>query len=535
MADEVSETKHLMGVTDDKKRKKSYTKTMKQKILLVGDPRICPQVAYVMDWQDFEQVERLTDVEKYRDYKIVVCAFKKRSKRLVKVRDKSLNIIYLDDVCRKINSEFAQTGKKNGSFVAPVQPNGFWERVRERIIEGRVLIAIYRTILRFIKKPFVFHNYHIINRLPISALKPSELLIKVLYSQPTNIICDRMERIAYLNYDGNVFACCPYWVPAYGSVKSSDLTSIYNGTLARIIRLSSINRSYCLCNLRACEFAKYANEIQTMPEQPATSNCPQELVVAIDRTRNLKCPSCRCEYYTKLDDTEKQTAECTLRELENTGWLNKSELLNIAGDGEVFHSPIYRQMLTSNTKRKQIHILTNGTLFNEQNWQLLKDKYERIGVSVSLDSASEVTFKRLRGGDYQQLLKNLTMLSELRRTGAIAFLEFRFVVQRDNYREMVDFVKFGRHFNADVLLYSRLNNWRYSHIGEYRQSEYRQKSLIIKNKYLTRELYEVLQDPILRDPIVDLSAFQPYLAASAKRYDEQSEASGRVADDKKQK
>ena len=73
---------------------------MEQKLLLVGEPRICPQVAYIMDWQNFEQVEQLTDVEKYRDYKIVVCAFKKKSKRLIKVKDKTLEIIYFDDICR---------------------------------------------------------------------------------------------------------------------------------------------------------------------------------------------------------------------------------------------------------------------------------------------------------------------------------------------------------------------------------------------------------------------------------------------------
>ena len=482
---------------------------MQQKILLVGDPRICPQVAYVMDWQNFAMVEQLTDTDQYRDYKIVVCAFKKKSKRLVKIKDKTLDIIYLDDICRELDAEEQRTTLSPKSTTDKKVP--LWRRIFDRIKAREVGLAIIRSL----KRPVTLRNFKIINQLPLRSLRWSEVFIKVLYSRPTNIICDRLERLAYLNFDGNVFGCCPYWVMPYGNVKDRDLTNLYNGVLARIIKLSSLNRSYCLCKLQACEFAKYAAAVRTMPEQLGTADHPQELVVAIDRTCNLKCPSCRREYYTKLDDTEEQTAKRMLDELKNTGWLKKSELLNVAGDGEVFHSPIYRQLLTADTQRKQIHILTNGTLFNEQNWQLLKDKYERVGVSVSLDSASEATFKRLRGGDYQQLLKNLTMLSNLRQTGAIAFLEFRFVVQRDNYREIPAFVEFGKRFNADVLLYSRLNNWR-----SFTEKEYRRKSLIIKNKYLTRELYAVLQDPILCDPIVDLTAFQPYLNASAKRNDE---------------
>ncbi len=78
---------------------------MNEKILLVGDKRICPQVAYVMDWQNYAMVEQLTstNVAQYRDYKIVVCTFKRKSKNLVKIKTKTLKVIYLDDVCRLLD------------------------------------------------------------------------------------------------------------------------------------------------------------------------------------------------------------------------------------------------------------------------------------------------------------------------------------------------------------------------------------------------------------------------------------------------
>jgi len=42
--------------------------------------------------------------------------------------------------------------------------------------------------------------------------------------------------------------------------------------------------------------------------------------------------------------------------------------------------------------------------------------------------------------------------------------------------------------------------------------------MIIGEQYLERELYEVLQDPIFNDSIVDLRIIKPYLEVSVKRY-----------------
>ncbi len=60
---------------------------MAPKILLVGDKWICPQVAYVMGWQNYVMVEQLAgaDVNKYADYKIVICAFKRHRRRYAPV------------------------------------------------------------------------------------------------------------------------------------------------------------------------------------------------------------------------------------------------------------------------------------------------------------------------------------------------------------------------------------------------------------------------------------------------------------------
>lgn len=101
---------------------------MSEKLLLVGEPHICPQVAYVMDWQDYTMVERLDNqnVGKYQDYKIVICALKRYSKRYVLVRLR--NILYLDDICRELDQ---QDNWSITDYIATTMPNSWIKKIFE--------------------------------------------------------------------------------------------------------------------------------------------------------------------------------------------------------------------------------------------------------------------------------------------------------------------------------------------------------------------------------------------------------------------
>ncbi len=63
------------------------TTATQQKTLFVGNERICKQVAYVLDVQDYAFAEKLTkqNLNQYRDCQIYVCDFKRKSRKFVKV------------------------------------------------------------------------------------------------------------------------------------------------------------------------------------------------------------------------------------------------------------------------------------------------------------------------------------------------------------------------------------------------------------------------------------------------------------------
>ena len=444
-----------------------------------------------MDWQNFEQEERLTDAEKYCDYKIVVCAFKKKSKRLVKIKDKTLDLIYLDDVCRELDADGQQTPLSSNSKVD--KPVSLWRRVVYRIKDGEVLIAILR---RYRRKHGPLKNKFWIDQLPTTQLTLSELFIKVLYSKPTNYICNALETTCYIHFDGRVNGCWEVEIP-FGNIKQNDLATVYNSTQARIVRLASVNKSLCLCDHNRCEYnGRYLAADKLV-------NKPAYIELGIDQSCNLACPQCRKEHFSESKLTDDKLS--LIRNISNNSWLNSVANLRLAGTGEVFYSKLYLHLLENILQRDQIQILSNGTLFDKQNFEKLK-KYQNIDVMISVDAATAATYRKLRGGDFQQLRQNMEMLGELRTKGKIRWFESNYIVQRDNCSEMVEFVRLAKKLHIDRVHFMVLNNW-----GTFTEREYRDKCMIIRHRRLHRDLQRILRDPIFKDPIVDLMAFSRYI------------------------
>ena len=218
-----------------------------------------------------------------------------------------------------------------------------------------------------------------------------------------------------------------------------------------------------------------------------------------------------------MSEAEHFKTNLIAQKLMTSGFLDKADTLITAGQGEVFYSPYYRRLLETDLKRKNIHILSNGILFNETNWNWLKNKYETIDVQISVDAATAETYQKLRGGNFDVLLKNLHMLAVLHRQGRIRNFKLNFVVQRDNFREMVEFVKLGRSLNVDCVEFQRMCNF-----GNLSKKKLLERCLIINDEYLDKELWQILQDPIFKDQIVDLRGFERYIQASNKRYMDQN-------------
>lgn len=455
-----------------------------KKIAFYGNKDVCKQLAYVLNVHDYIIVDDITNYNQC--YKLIVCNdYNKIWKEIKSQKLKRRTDYYkMNDIYKELNK----------GFIRKLT----FDKYRFYLNKHNLINIVY------IIRPKI-NNIKILSKIPIEFLKPSEMFIKTINSSQKNIKCNNLEETGYIDSDGYLWGCCPGWVkfPFGNFLKEQDF---YDKYMARIIKLSSLNKTYCFCNLNLC---KYNNQGQR--KEFKTKPYPKELTIAFDKTCNLKCSSCRKCYYT-ADKKDKQRQNKIIESLIKSGWLDKSIMI-MAGQGEVFYSDIYRKILMSNVKRDTIRILTNGTLFNEKNWNLIKEIYINIYVEISIDAATKETYQKLRCGNFDYLLKNLRMLGELRKENRIKWLQFNYVVQKDNYNEMKDFVELAKHLNADMVQFTRLNNW-----GTFTKNEYKDKCLIIDDRYLQYDFYNILMDPVFKDKIVDIQSFEEFISNSHEYY-----------------
>jgi MoaA/NifB/PqqE/SkfB family radical SAM enzyme len=84
-------------------------------------------------------------------------------------------------------------------------------------------------------------------------------------------------------------------------------------------------------------------------------------------------------------------------------------------------------------------------------------------LKVSMDGASEETYRRIRGTDFHpRVLENVARIGEIkRRTGSpTPFIRFQFVVQKENFREAAEIVRLARRCGVGAVFFKPLSIFR---------------------------------------------------------------------------
>jgi len=335
-----------------------------------------------------------------------------------------------------------------------------------------------------------------------------------------NRFCARPFDSFELQENGSVYLCCPTrlrW--RAGNLHDSSAAEIWNSKVAQDIRRGILDGTFEHCNHDLCP------EIQagTLPNRAEAAKNPRyrDIIdgnktkldgipaffnLSNDKSCNLSCPSCRTQRI-QFNDGPGYEARKTLQDrLVESFFTEPTEqpfVVNVTGSGDPFASRIFRDFLFDLDKAKfphmQVNLQTNGVLFTEKTWANLKKIHGAVGsVLVSFDAATEATYAiTRRGGDWQMLLANMDFLARVRREGGIGELILYFVVQKANFREMADFVRIGKRFNADRVYFQRAVNW-----GTWSVAEHEDQSVWHADHPLHAEFARAVADPMLDDPIV---------------------------------
>ena len=297
---------------------------------------------------------------------------------------------------------------------------------------------------------------------------------------------------------------CPEFLDiGCGNAGATDSIKIWKSPLARIIRLSVINNTYTFCSRELCgKLSSDPDRTVLLPRmtEAKEKDHPETIIVGNDSICNLHCPSCRKNLNIKNDENKETEIEACTDALFQAGWLDAAERLIVGAGGEAFLSKYYKQILyDAKVKRNSIVIMTNGTMFTQREWEKLEGKYEHIEFSVSVDAATKTTYESVRcGGRFERLMENMAFLSELRKSGKVDCVKVNMIVQRANYKEIPDFIRWAKKMGFDGVNLSHIRNW-----GTFTDSEFEDVvSMFDKAGKMEPELAKVLEDPICLDPIV---------------------------------
>jgi sulfatase maturation enzyme AslB (radical SAM superfamily) len=328
------------------------------------------------------------------------------------------------------------------------------------------------------------------------------------------------------SYKGEAFlCCCPAWVPfPVGNVLSApSAEAVWNSEAAVEVRRSILDGDFKYCSRTLCSYIA----AQKLPksdditdptlrgyidqQKTVLNDVPQMVQLNHDPTCNLACPSCRTEIIASKaeeQDTYAQAAERVilplLRKVNGQSY--------ISGGGEAFSSKHFRSILAALNRDEYpglyIYLITNGLLLTPQRWSEYPHLPEMIDIlSVSIDAARPDTYERLRRpGKWPVLMRNLEVMAEMRRTETIRKFQINFVVQEDNFREILDFVALGKQLGVDDIWFQRLTNY-----GAFDEPTFAQADVTSIRHPEHAALLEILRDERMQGPGINAQMLMPLL------------------------
>jgi len=285
-------------------------------------------------------------------------------------------------------------------------------------------------------------------------------------------------------HDNTSFLCCATWLPKH-LPKNSSFKDCWESEEANEIRNSILDGSYKFCDKVQCPYlhqldtfgdvgrieplyhkSKLPVFLRDKIKQYKAGNpiAPRIVQFSMDRSCNLKCPSCRLSLII-ADSTKIQKVKQEIQDIENT-YGKEITALYITGTGDPFISAAFRDFLRNFDKNKwpklqSIHLHTNATKWTKEMWDSMPNIHKYVkSCEISIDAGTKDTYetKTRLNGEWDKLIENLRFISTI---PTLKRIKTSFVVQQKNYKEMKIFYNLMNSIFTKNLyvFYNKITNW----------------------------------------------------------------------------
>ncbi len=313
-----------------------------------------------------------------------------------------------------------------------------------------------------------------------------------------------------IDHKGDCYMCvCQAWLPVpVGNIMDfKSIKEIVKTAKAREIQASIVDGTFRYCDQKTCHLLA-RNELETkIDHKPDTINW---IVFAVDDSCNLQCPSCRTDLIFHKEGEKFEFRKKMMKHIAKL--INNHDhyiRFTLSGDGDPFASHIYRTLLKNLrlTKQQQVEIemVTNGILVKRY-WKEMPGVHENVyRFKISFDAGTPEVYKiTRRGGSWKKLIDSTRYLVEWKKqTKSKMQIVANYVVQNENYRDIVTFVKLMKEIGVDQISFQKVTDWGKYYVNGV--NFFQQHAVWMESHPNFNELCQILQDPELYDPRIELT------------------------------
>lgn len=257
-----------------------------------------------------------------------------------------------------------------------------------------------------------------------------------------------------LHHDGKITPCCHLFDYEVGKIENETLTEMWNNPRMQNLRAEFLRGEIKTCQKNIEAFGCHRDDDDHfLPEIERTeviSTPPKKLDLRLNGQCNLEC--IMCEVWKGPNHLYDETSFWRDGPTHIFPHLKEIDLLG----GEPFIQKDTFKLID------QVSTVNRDCLWNfttNSHWNLTEGMRETLDkimikrLTVSIDSIFPDTFRKIRlKGDLKQLLKNVSDLKQYQReTRNIQDLRLNFLIQKYNYRELSQFIKYCEHKDLDYV------------------------------------------------------------------------------------
>jgi len=357
-------------------------------------------------------------------------------------------------------------------------------------------------------------------------------MVQIVAGQASGFPRDYQERLSKvgctvpfktieIHGSGQISLCCYTWLPEFcGNILTDSPQQILDNARRQEILQGMRQGRFDHCTDHCPRISSFLTSgfnhyIKPLADFDAAVNKAfYHIYLTYDASCNLQCPSCRKGLIVhKPNDQNNPAVQKLLAIHHKVKQLIQLLLdqghavqLNITGSGDPFASPLYWNYLLELAAQPQdprltLALCTNGVLMTAANWQSIRSLWPHIAsISVSIDAATEATYKVVRkNGNFDQLKQNLDHLDQMIADGNLPNMHTwtnNFIVQRDNFRELQQFIEWQLTYKSLKLIWTNLIA-QWNHLTD---EEYRDMAIWQQDNPHRAELVDMLRDPVFDNP-----------------------------------